>query len=1848
MVADTDACSNYHPRLQPADGRCFACGSSKHSQSECPRRDAPEPSAKQKAQARKAQVAEEKPEGAENAPKASGKAATPSRPAPNAPNSTPKSTATTPKATPTPRVSALGIESASGLLDGGATHALRAALPGEWELAKDVEVSLATGKTRLRINALGTILTQDPCQQPILPLGVAIEHLRLKVSWIGEVCTVTHPHRGRLKVVLRKGCPEVSRELCLDLIRELEAVKSASYGSVTRVACMQGLQSLSSVLSMFPQCQCPRERVDALRTWFVEACPEVPPHLVPQVLPYPSDSSEPPPLNRHARKRLRRGGVLLHFCSGKQTWSHESFTSTLNLDLQKGHDLLSVSLFHCLLTAATNNAFDGMLGGPPCRTLTRLRHGGVNDEGPGGCRGRYGHARFGLAGIEAELHQQVDGDSILLLRFLLLTEVMQATKTLRGDKLGYILLEHPADPASYVQAKTPEMVSDSNIGGHRTAALEFPSIWVWPEVQQWIERLNLHQIRCDQGALGGESVKPTSLATTSGNLWERLQGIVVPLNQLWSVIKGMDIQQRLQTSKSQAQWAPGMVQQIKASLRHWKAVDDPLSEDVHRHEALCALLGCHVPPSQVGLANLVDTSNEPALYRTRAEIDRQEWIDHCRRGHVPWRRDCRACVQSAAYPRPHRRQRHPHVLNLQCDLAGPFVVGEDVAVKNPRHIMVATYSFPTLEIKENTPEPEEEDGYDIPEGLFSDPFEGPLHEIDPEDGIGDGDVAEEPSDKEADLIKKDCEKWDTIIAACKQRYKVVTLTFIEILPDKSAATIVSGLSRIYSRLRSKGFPVLGLFTDRGGEFVNKPVRVWAEARDLLRSTTMPESPASNGRCERALALLKRGVRGLLQAHQLPPTFWPHASRYIGEIMTRQGLEKLGQRFPPLHPFYARTLIRARTWNESKWSSRAIEGRLVAPSPDVNGGWCVRAKNGDQTFFYVSTLPYVSLKEPEEAPTLEGSPPEDELAEEVVPKTRLEVPRRMVGKTKPAAGHSPGSFSMPLGPTASDTGLHPASSGPGIDTCNPPPASGPATVSARGTPHAISGPATGSISRIPPPASASAIPPGVCEVLSEPSSEVLTGLRSEPPPHRVTSKTTIAELSVVEVESRDSLAQYILQHPALDELGQGNRKIKQGGEASLYAAFGAFQHGGVVGVTKATGQCSDLVECVCRLLQQDHPNESFTSFVVSRNSSMPVHQDRNNDPNTCNLISPLQVPHNKGGIWMEVKVGDPLVSEDIRFQDHKGQRYFGCVIPLSQPVRVRPDRWHCTADWQASEGDRILVVGYTIKNWTKLPDVDRQKLFALGFLLPNGQLTSRCAQVAMSHDNTALPSSQGGVCVSGDQQSNSGGRQSSVPVDKSPEVRLLVSSGAATKDPVENIDPDSLSDSDPDPKLLGSDPTPSCDNQLTLGAAPITHPNPRPLGFSPPKPVLSSGGSPKQAGMKVPDPHVAQTSTLNPLGFSPDESSIRQMASSSVPAISKHTSYREDPRTSSGGGDTQDCFCSERFCAVCSVKFCPHPGSELSHKESKSLGIAVDSAECGVGRVKVQLAALDVSSQEPALTPVIEDCESIDPEKGFSHVQGETGSGHTRRWYDSLPEDPGERFKVEGGLIDRASDDELENKIQSLDAARLCLISAVREEENCLGYEAAKGEGEGTLNALREAYHSLHLVEEQLVELQNEQTGCLLPRVASASPQEPEVTPEILHTHTVSLEEVYRDLSSWVDPMKEEVDSLETTHNALSTITREQIQQLEKEGKTVLWVPSKIVPTIKAGTGRKKARIVACGNFLSKEKSRGSPTLSRSDVFTSSLDSLSLRLQLALASLKKWTLIAIDVKTAFLTAPIGGG
>ena len=81
------------------------------------------------------------------------------------------------------------------------------------------------------------------------------------------------------------------------------------------------------------------------------------------------------------------------------------------------------------------------------------------------------------------------------------------------------------------------------------------------------------------------------------------------------------------------------------------------------------------------------------------------------------------------------------------------------------------------------------------------------------------------------------------------------------------------------------------------------------------------------------------------------------------------------------------------------------------------------------------------------------------------------------------------------------------------------------------------------------------------------------------------------------------------------------------------------------------------------------------------------------------------------------------------------------------------------------------------------------------------------------------------------------------------------------------------------------------------------------------------------------------------------------------------------------------------------------------------------------------------------------------------------------------------------------------------------------------------------------------------------------------------------------------------------------------------------------IPGVLVATVKPKTGALKARIVAAGNYLSKEKKIGSPTLNRKDLFASGLDVYSLRLLLAFGAAKGLEVACTDVKTAFLRAPL---
>ena len=129
-----------------------------------------------------------------------------------------------------------------------------------------------------------------------------------------------------------------------------------------------------------------------------------------------------------------------------------------------------------LFDAVLKGYIVAIIGGPPCRTWSRLRR--LEDDGPPPLRSREGQGRFGVPDLSKDYQSLVDGDTLLLLRTLVLMELMQAVQRVRGESPGFVFLEHPADPVTYTECRTIGTRGNSQEASELIHRL--PSIWSWP------------------------------------------------------------------------------------------------------------------------------------------------------------------------------------------------------------------------------------------------------------------------------------------------------------------------------------------------------------------------------------------------------------------------------------------------------------------------------------------------------------------------------------------------------------------------------------------------------------------------------------------------------------------------------------------------------------------------------------------------------------------------------------------------------------------------------------------------------------------------------------------------------------------------------------------------------------------------------------------------------------------------------------------------------------------------------------------------------------------------------------------------------------------------------------------------------------------------------------------------------------------------------------------------------------------------------------------------------------------------------------------------------------------------
>ena len=74
---------------------------------------------------------------------------------------------------------------------------------------------------------------------------------------------------------------------------------------------------------------------------------------------------------RRSISRARSREVLIHVFSGGQRWRGPG--RTVEIDKAKGSDFLSEQVWQHVLVWAMSGVVGGVVGGPPCRTVTRCR-----------------------------------------------------------------------------------------------------------------------------------------------------------------------------------------------------------------------------------------------------------------------------------------------------------------------------------------------------------------------------------------------------------------------------------------------------------------------------------------------------------------------------------------------------------------------------------------------------------------------------------------------------------------------------------------------------------------------------------------------------------------------------------------------------------------------------------------------------------------------------------------------------------------------------------------------------------------------------------------------------------------------------------------------------------------------------------------------------------------------------------------------------------------------------------------------------------------------------------------------------------------------------------------------------------------------------------------------------------------------------------------------------------------------------------------------------------------------------------------------------------------------------------
>ena len=653
-----DKCKFVHTLVDPKDNRCFLCSGVGHGKKDCPQANGKRKVAKTQTEkgSRKGEKGKGKgsAETSDRNPKneTEGKGWEPRvGEASSSGDSVSKTLGSTPQNPPNPELNELlreastlmktlrpvlkaihfkeGLKKANtetvqtGLLDGGATNALRKGSKDEISRAELVTVELASGTTQLYQDMItGTLLTTSEVE-PIVPLRGVVD-LGYKIKWDRNGCVVMHPVYGKLVCWLRNGCPVVREEHALQLgiwktWNDNANLNPKWQGKPLVMKCKVGGDKISL---KFP------------RMWLLK--------MTGQKKGKPDGNLVP--WNRRKRRQIETAkAVVIHLFAGENAsewrkgWPDGVETLTLEITESPNQDLHDPNVWGYLTYVASKKRILGIVGGPPCRTVSRLRN---IRPGPNPLRGRV-NERFGLMGLTEREQQLTDSDSALMLKQLALLCIAEEAKPPESPETGF-LMESPEDPAAYAGES------------------EAPTFWAWPEVQAFKDRFGLRLIAFDQGQIGHPQTKPTMCLTNLEGV-EKLNGVRCGKRVGENLCP--DLPGRMAQTASWSAWAPGLKLAIRDSLVTMGAQWDFITPKAKRVN------------------------------------DYDQWVNHVKQGHRPYRRDCRACILDMACGPPHRRRMYggTSAWSLGVDVVLMTPTKDECTGKDAKYVVAATALIPVFD-----------------------------------------------------------------------------------------------------------------------------------------------------------------------------------------------------------------------------------------------------------------------------------------------------------------------------------------------------------------------------------------------------------------------------------------------------------------------------------------------------------------------------------------------------------------------------------------------------------------------------------------------------------------------------------------------------------------------------------------------------------------------------------------------------------------------------------------------------------------------------------------------------------------------------------------------------------------------------------------------------------------------------------------------------------------------------------------------------------------------------------------------------------------------------------------------